>query len=403
VNLDIRDPCLLASVQPANFESYLRSGGWHLTFVEEGILSVWTLPGSPEDFEVHVPLDVDASGYAQRVREVLQELSIVEKRAQLRVFLDLQEWNSEAIRFGYAARPGLEYPTVGAAIEMFTQARELLTAVASSLIDPQPWYARRRPKEAIEYVSALEVSPWEEPLSIRILARLGTALFGTEEREFVPFARRVSARLQELLTYLSDLLTGADRAEGSDWLDSCLQCGLSANVTESLCGLLQLSSSVGSNLEISLRLAASHSFSGEALSLWRFCRAQIPALKEIGEQLKSFTPGPDERVLFLVGNVRVGRRGRSVTGVALIGDEVRRVEMFVDDELSRIAELAKSRNSALECVGRLRRRPDSGRFELLQPHDVQIVHEDDASVAELRRKIPKSAVETQMPLIKEGS
>ncbi|MGA2599300.1 MAG: hypothetical protein ABSH09_20185, partial [Bryobacteraceae bacterium] len=78
-------------------------------------------------------------------------------------------------------------------------------------------------------------------------------------------------------------------------------------------------------------------------------------------------------------------------------------EMFVDDELCRIAELAKSRNSALECVGRLRRHPDSGRFELLQPHDVQIVHEDDASVAELRGKIPKSAVETQMPLIKEGS
>ena len=404
MNLEIRDPFLLASVQPANIQSYLRSGGWQLTFVDEDVRSVWILPGTPESFEVHVPLDLDASGYAQRVHEVLQELSVIEERSQMRVFMDVQEWNSDAIRFGYTTRPGLEYPTLGAAIEMLTYARELITAVASSVVGPQPWYWRRRPKEAVEYVGALEVGLSEEPLSVRILARLEAELFGAGESDFVPFARQVSIRLRELLNYLSDMLKPSARARDSDWLDSCLQHGLSANVTESLSGLLQHTSSVGSNVEISLRLAASRSLPGEALSVWHFRRSQLPALKEIGEWLKSFTPGPDERVLFLVGNVRVEPRGGgTITGVALIGDEVRRVEMLVDDELSKFAESARSRNTAVQCVARLRRRPNSDRFELLQPHDVQIVHGDNATVAELRRKMPSaSGGTTQLPFFEES-
>jgi hypothetical protein len=402
VNLEIHDPFLLGTIQPSNVQSYLRSGGWDLTFVEEGIVSVWTLPAAPESFEVHVPLDVDASGYAQRIHELLEQLSAIEDRSQLRVFLDIQEWNSDAIRFGYTTRPGLEYPILGAGIDLLAQARELLMAVASSIVDPQPWYARRRPKEAAEYVATLEVSPFEEPLNIRVLARLEAALFGAGESEFLPFARRVSVRLRDSLDYLSALLTMNAMVQDSDWLDSCLQYGLSANVTESILSLLQHSTSVGATVEISLRLAAARSLPNATLSVWRFRRAQCAALKEIGDRLKSFTPGADERVLFLVENIRDTRRGRIISGAALIGDEFRRIEMSVDDELLRVAELARSRNSAVQCVGRLRRRPNSARFELLQPHDVQIIHGDNDTVAELRRKMPcPSEGKGQLPLIKQ--
>jgi len=359
-----------------------------MTFKDPGVVSVWTLPGIPDEYEVRLPLDANASGYAQRVKEVLEELGAVEQRSQLRVFLDVRNWDCDAIRFGCEARPDLDYPSLATSIDTLENAREILAAVACSVTDPQPWFGRRRSKEASEYVASLQVSPFEEPLSVRILGRLEPSLFGDHEDEFVPLTRRVSLKLRDALDHLHRLLNGFDPNVDSDWLTACLQCGLSANVTESLSRLLHLPSAFGSSVEISLRLAAIRSFTGQALSVWYFCRSHLPALGEIGGRLKSFTPGPDERLLFLVAEIRRGKRNKTITGTALIADEARRIEMSVDDELVKIAELAKSRNDAIQCFGRLRRRPNSGRYDVLQPHDFQIAHSEDATIEVLRRKMP---------------
>jgi hypothetical protein len=149
LNLDIRDPALLVTVRPHNIEAYLQTAGWRMTFREPGVVSIWTLSGSPDDYEIRLPLDVEASGYAQRVKELLQELEAVEQRSQLRVFLDVQDWNCDAIRFGYRTRPDLDYPTLATSIDTLENAREILTSLACSVSDPQPWFGKRRPKEAI--------------------------------------------------------------------------------------------------------------------------------------------------------------------------------------------------------------------------------------------------------------
>lgn len=405
MNLDIKDPSLLGGVHPRNLEAYLQSAGWQMTFTEPGVVSIWTLPGVPDDHEVRLPLNADAGGFAQRVKETLQELEAAEQRPQLRIFLDVQTWNCDAIRFGYGTLLDRDYPALGTSIDTLENAREILTALACSVIDPQPWFGKRRPKEATDYATSLEVSPFEEPLSVRILGRMEPSLFAGDVDDFVPLPRRVSLKLRDAFQYLTELVNGPNGSADSDWLASSLQHGVSANVTESLVRLLQLPSAFGTTVEVSLRLAPVRSFGGQALSAWHFRRSQMQALVEIGERLKSFATGPDERVLFLVADVRVSRRGKIITGTALIAEEARRIEMAVDDELIRIAELAKSRNNAVQCFGRLRRRPDSGRYEVLQPHDLQIVHsEDDPTVEVLRRKMPPgSAGGSQMPLIRENS
>jgi len=403
LNLDIRDPALLGTVRPRNVEAYLRSAGWQKTFVDPGVVSIWTLRGIPDDHELRLPLDVDASGYAQRVKEILEELEAAEQRSQLRVFLDVQDWNCDAIRFGYRSHADLDYPTLANSIDTLQNAQEILTALACSVTDPQPWFGKRRPKEAIDYAASLEVSPFEEPLSVRILGRVEPSLFAGEEDDFVPLTRRVSLKLRDAFQHLATLVNGSARNTDNDWLASSLQYGLSANVTESLASLLRLPSAFGPGVEVSLRLAALRSFSGQALSVWHFRRSHLQALVEIGERLKTFAAAPDEQLLFLVADVRISKRSRIITGTALIADEARRIEMTVDDELIRIAELAKSRNNAVKCFGRLRRRPDSGRYEVLQPHDFQIVHSEDATVEVLRRRMPmgKAPGSSQLPLIRE--
>jgi hypothetical protein len=374
-----------------------------MTFEDKGVVSIWTLPGIPDDHELRLPLDVDAGGFAQRVKEILQELAAVEQRSELRVFLDLQDWNCDAIRFGYRSQADLDYPSLANSIDTLQSAQEILTALACSVTDPQPWFGKKRPKEANDYADSLEVSPFEEPLSIRILGRVEPSLFIGEDDDFVPLTRRVSLKLRDAFQHLDTLVNGPTRNKDNDWLASSLQYGLSANVTESLASLLRLPSAFGSGVEVSLRLAAVRSFSGRALSVWQFRRSHLRALVEIGERLKTFAAAPDEQLLFLVADIRITKRGKIITGTALIADEARRVEMTVDDELVRIAELAKSRNNAVRCFGRLRRRPDSGRYEVLQPHDFQIVHSEDATVEVLRRRMPpgRAPGASQIPLIRE--
>jgi len=78
--------------------------------------------------------------------------------------------------------------------------------------------------------------------------------------------------------------------------------------------------------------------------------------------------------------------------------------MSVDDELIKIAQLAHDRNDAVQCSGRLRRR-GARRYEVLQPHDFQIVLAEDPTVKDLQHKMPVKAVrgDEQMPLIRDQS
>lgn len=355
------------------------------------MFSIWTLPGTPDDYEIKLPLDTDASGFPQRVKEAFNELEAAERRPQQRIFLDVQAWNCDAIRFGFQPRPEMEYLALGTMIEALENAQEILSALACSVIDPQPWFGKKRPREATEYSASLELSPFEEPLSLRILGRIESTLFAGNDDDFVPLTRRVSLKLRDAFQHLEALIHGLDRNADGDRLALSLQYGVTANVTESLVRLLKLPSAHGTKLEISLRLSPVRAFPGEALSVWQFRRSHLQTLGEIGERLKTFVVGPDERILFLVEAVKNSRRSRTITGTALIADSARRIEMAVDDELIQVAELAKRRNNAVQCFGRLRRRPDSGRFEILQPHDFQIVHsQDDPVVEELRRKLPAS-------------
>ena len=255
-------------------------------------------------------------------------------------------------------------------------------------MEPQPWFSRRRPKEAVEYVASLEVGLFEDPAAIRVLSKLQTPLFRGHEDEFIPFPRRVGLMLREALSQLTELFEKADHSHSEvDLLSTCLTHGLSANVCEALCSLLQPQYGGSPAIEITLRLSPVRPFAGQALSKWLFRRSHLRALKGITEVLKALGTRLDDSLLFLITRIRATKRGGSVYGVALLEGDARPIHMNVDEELLRVANHAKSKNQAVKCHGRLRRRPDY-RYEVLQPHDFQIIHTEDSTVETLRRKLP---------------
>jgi hypothetical protein len=401
VNLEINDPFLLATVNPRNAQGYLQSSGWRQSFLDAGVVSVWTRPGTPDDHEVRLPLNPEASGYANRVRELLHEVAGAEERSPFRIFLDIKDWNCDTIRLAYKARPEMDFNTLAGSLKVLASAKEILSSVAASVVDPQPWYGKKRPREASDYLGELGVSTFEEPLCVRVLAAIKPPLFDGDDEAFTPMSRRVSLRLCDALNCLDRFVKRSSPVPEPEWLDSMLRNGVSANVTDSLSQLLQLPAAFGSSIEISLRLAAIRTFNGAAISTWQFRRQHLDVFSAIGERLRTFTVTPDQQLIFLVAKVHQ----KSISATALVKGEAKSVHMALDDELIRIAEIAKERNAAIRCFGRPRHNPATGRFEILQPHSFQLVLDHDTSVEELRRRLPARAEATttrQIPLIGEA-
>jgi len=403
LKVDIRDSAVLASVLPPSIEAYLGSNAWTKVH-ENGSAAVWTHPAKPEVDELVLPLHPLASGYAQRVRELICGLEAVEGRSQLEILQDLRSSDCDIIRVGPAGGYAAEHPTLGSSLSIRENGREILSAVAHAVIEPQPWFVKRRPKEVTDYLASLELGFFEEPSWVCLLSKLDVSLFTGVQDEFVPFPRSVSLRLRDALDQLGHLLAERPPEPATDWLSTSLNYGLSANVCESIANLIQPEHLGISGLEITLRLSAVRKFSGQGFSRWIFRRSNLHTLREISERLRNFAVRTDDSVLFLTTEVRRTRRGATVRGVGLIEGEARTLSMSVDDELVKVINLAKSRNEAVRCQGRLRRRVSTNAFEVLQPHDLEILRSEDPDVATLRRKAPQAGqVSDQYPLLRDGS
>ncbi len=403
MKVDIRDPVILDSVLPASAAAYLDSSGWTQAH-ESGAAAVWTHPAEPDVHEVLLPLDPSASGYAQRVRELLSELEAIEGRSQLQIFQDLRSSDCDVIRFGPAGGVAAEHPTLGSSLSIRESGRDILSAVAHAVIEPQPWFLKRRPKEVSDYLASLELGFFDEPGWVCVMSRLDASLYAGVEDEFVPFPRNVSLRLRDALDQLARLLADKPPDDpATDWLSSSLAHGLSGNVCESISDLIRHEHSGISGVEVTLRLSSVRKFSGPAFSRWTFRRSLLHKLREVSERLKTFALRSDDSVLFLITEIRPTRRGATVRGIGLVDGEARTVSMSVDDELLKQADLAKSRNEAVRCQGRLRRKAATNGYEVLQPHEFEILRAEDPGVKTLRKKTVEAAQPTQYSLLRERS
>lgn len=266
MNLEIQDPNLLASLTPQNVEAYLRSAGWEESHRELKKAAYYRKAAMPGDHEVLVPLSESASGYPQRVKELLRELKAAEERSELSIFLDIREQYADVLRVSLGGS-GARLPSLGLCRLLFDTASELVYHSAKAIA----------PLRAREFTSSVEVSPFEEPFSVRLLLRVAP-LAPAADDAFVPFARRVSWKLTECLGMLEQLV----RAQQSGPIAaSPAACGELSGV---LGGLLSHPDAAQSHLDISLRLSPGSPANGNVESVWRFSRNDALALRELGER-----------------------------------------------------------------------------------------------------------------------
>jgi hypothetical protein len=97
VKLDIADSKVLSKLAPTALTAYLRSRGWMAVRVAQE-LGFFHKQIDGEDMECDVPLRQDARDYSRRVREVLENLTLIEHRSQYDIYQDLIRTNQDIVR-----------------------------------------------------------------------------------------------------------------------------------------------------------------------------------------------------------------------------------------------------------------------------------------------------------------
>lgn len=87
-------PIRFEDVTPDQVLKYIKMRGWEQTDGEKGKWSAWVLgTNSIGEAEILVPIDIAFRDYARRVSDLIENLSIVEKRPKMLILLDILERN----------------------------------------------------------------------------------------------------------------------------------------------------------------------------------------------------------------------------------------------------------------------------------------------------------------------
>ena len=216
--------------------------------------SLWVKNGDRSDEEdVLVPLRRDAADFALRVSEVLGTLERLEQRSQEEIFSDIFSTSADLVRIRSLTSEAADGTVpLEVAVGLVEHAQELLTAAACAAVEPRPYWARRKPQQAVDFMNQVRMGQTERGSSvITILSPVPPVLRTDMPAESSPFERRVTQTLTRAIH--SALHAAKEAAESGDLepFRRAVPDGVSANLCDALTGLGHISPSRGFEVSVS--------------------------------------------------------------------------------------------------------------------------------------------------------
>lgn len=250
----------LKQIEPRRLAVLLTRLGWRSAYeLPSGFASVWRREEpSGERKELLVPTTARVSDYAARVKSVICEIAAQTRRSELDTLSELESVFDDRLMvkvIPLSGRSGTIPLTFGRTVLDYTG--ELLIATACSTISPRPHFAKKRPREAVDWFrslrlgqtrlgsyefvfyrelenpSDLSVQPGRVPLSEvrferRVLGVTATALDAavsaarksSQTREYTPFDEGVKWGISSNLCYALANLVDPSECESVEFLFS---------------------------------------------------------------------------------------------------------------------------------------------------------------------------------------
>jgi hypothetical protein len=232
---------LVRAYRPLDTAAYLRTRGWTQGETAGDRYSLW-YKRSPknEEFEVLLPMALQAPDLALRVAELIDTLHIEEQRPWEDVWEDLSSPYCDIVRARLlASEDGQTLPLEDGAAA-FQYVRDLLLAAGCSAWKPRAVFGPRQPDQALQFVRAIRLGQMRPgSYVLKIITPLAeadgrTSLFAADD---MPFPRRAMALLA---TGLQAVVEGVRASAVSGTIEELVNqtsAGVSANLCDALAGL----------------------------------------------------------------------------------------------------------------------------------------------------------------------
>jgi hypothetical protein len=375
---------------PTEVAAYLQGRGWVCVESLPGG-SYWRQSREESAPELLLPLDSSFGDYRTRAAELVAALASYEKRSWEDIFADLDAATTDMVRLRFLG-PAFDAHSVPLerGVQLYQETRELLLAAACAAVKPQRVYTARKPNEALQFLSQLQLTPPERgsyviairspvPPSIEQPSLPGIVSPNSGEGfpdKTEPFARQAISILGTALVsavraihsfYQSDTPT----QETETPFDAEVSHGLSANFCGALSQLLQLSQA--SELEISISGATRRPF---PFRVQRFSRAHASLLGEVARRWRAYAPRDDFELRGTVVGLRRAKKGAGrVTIHGFLDDTVRAVQVDLAPDAYELAISAHKRLDLVGCEGELVR--EGAGYVLRSPRRFRLLTEGE--------------------------
>lgn len=366
--------------RPLDAAAYLRLHGWREVDHTAERFSTWIKKDKQRgDFEVMLPLALHFHDLQQRILELFATLQAEEQRPLDEIVEDISTPNVDILRVRLvdAAADGCTLPVEGGA-EVFQRTRDALVAAACSTLSRRAAFPTRKPETAMAFVREARFGQTKRgSYVITVLSPVTPALRSKQANLFEtddPFSRKA---MRMLSSAIAASVQGAQRAAASGSVDGLLSSvkeGVSANLCDSLVGIVRASNST--EVQFTFSWAPARAETGLSPSSNTLSQDAVPYLVEASQLFKQSAELDEVEVSGVVTRLEHfdGQFGKvTVAGVA--EGERRTVGMNLDGEPHAIAIKAYTDRLPIACVGELAR--DGKYYRLKNPRGFHILDEDE--------------------------
>jgi hypothetical protein len=365
----------IGALSPNHISGYLLSRGC----IDQGPFGptgrLYRIVTASSDQEVVLPIRRSIVDFTRRMAELVQTLSIVERRDQALVVFDLACTSFDVIRV--RSKDADHYGSIrfDEGIQLHEEAKNLLLAVARATASEHPRKAwkGRRPESVAEYLHRVRLGQTEkQSFSITILSPYNfepnahPSLFPGET-----FGRRVTLQLGRALraveTALAEAVTDVRRA-----FDRSISSGVSAE----LCGSLAKLADNDEGVELSVSWSPAKPATVEPVRLL-LSRSDAAILQDVSRDFANEEPEPNARIEGLV--TQIGEDPRTYDGSSLVeavlDGRLRKVNIFWGQSERETLIKAFEQRRRIQVEGELV--SENKRLRLQNPRNLVVINDSD--------------------------
>ncbi|HEM8300840.1 TPA: hypothetical protein U2M43_001070 [Providencia stuartii] len=263
-----------------DFQKYLEANGWYEKSTISGLAVVWRSNTFTRD-EILQPIDTELSDYSNRVDDIIRVLSKTQEKPLEKIISDINTISSDviSIRVIHDDVKNGEIPFHDG-IDLFSQAKLLITSAARSLINPKNVKSGGKNNETVsKYFDTLKLSQTEiGSYIINIVAPIYFIDSKQDDHCSEPFSRSVSSRIVDSVDRLNEAASEFSKTNNLKYFEESVSYGVNELLCSSIIGLS--GSNKNRSIEISIKTSPYVSDFNVKKTSVTISADKIPAIQE---------------------------------------------------------------------------------------------------------------------------